>query len=220
MIWLTGSSGPAIREVAVDLGIGLLVTPTASSYANTRDRFAGWAVDNECFTRGDQFDLDAYLAFLDELPRDGCLFAPAPAVIRIVNGCPVGDAAATWERSEPVLPRIRALGFPAALVAQDGWGTVEPHWDAFDCLFIGGSTRFKLSAPTVAIVQEAKARGLWVHMGRVNSEKRLRYAALIGCDSADGNFLRFAPDFNVERIRRWQTNIADRPALPLWPGVT
>ena len=29
-------------------------------------------------------------------------------------------------------------------------------------------------------------RGKWVHMGRVNSTRRIRYAASIGCDSVDG----------------------------------
>ena len=33
---------------------------------------------------------------------------------------------------------------------------------------------------------EAKRRRKWVHMGRVNSERRIRYAASIGCDSIDG----------------------------------
>lgn len=33
---------------------------------------------------------------------------------------------------------------------------------------------------------QAKERGLWVHMGRVNSYRRLRHARRIGCDSVDG----------------------------------
>jgi hypothetical protein len=31
-------------------------------------------------------------------------------------------------------------------------------------------------------------------MGRVNSLKRLRYASAIGCDTADGTYVAFAPD--------------------------
>jgi hypothetical protein len=31
-----------------------------------------------------------------------------------------------------------------------------------------------------------KRAGKWVHMGRVNTDRRIRYAAAIGCDSIDG----------------------------------
>jgi hypothetical protein len=42
------------------------------------------------------------------------------------------------------------------------------------------------------VVAEARQRGIWVHMGRVNSLRRLAYAASIGCDSIDGTqWVRF-----------------------------
>jgi hypothetical protein len=40
-------------------------------------------------------------------------------------------------------------------------------------------------------------------MGRVNSERRYRYAYAIGCDTADGTFLTFGPDTNIRRLRAW-----------------
>jgi hypothetical protein len=41
-------------------------------------------------------------------------------------------------------------------------------------------------------VSEARARGVWVYMGRVNSLRRLAYAAAIGCDWIDGTkWVRF-----------------------------
>ena len=40
-------------------------------------------------------------------------------------------------------------------------------------------------------------------MGRVNSERRYRYAADIGCDSADGTYLTFGPDQNLPRLMAW-----------------
>jgi hypothetical protein len=53
---------------------------------------------------------------------------------------------ATPDARVPVLPKIRALGVPAALVAQDGLEDMidKIPWDSFDVLFIGGSTAFKL----------------------------------------------------------------------------
>jgi hypothetical protein len=44
-------------------------------------------------------------------------------------------------------------------------------------------------------------------MGRVNSYRRLRVAKLIGCNSADGTFLKFAPTENIGRLKRWLDKI-------------
>jgi cobyric acid synthase len=115
----------------------------------------------------------------------------------------VGDAAATLERSAPHLPRIRDLGYPAALVAQDGLELLEVPWRSFDALFIGGTTEWKLGEHVAPLVAEAKARGMHVHMGRVNSRKRWRIAKALGCDTADGTFLAFAPRTNIPRFRMW-----------------
>ena len=71
-------------------------------------------------------------------------------------------------------------------------------------LFIGGTTEWKLGRHARALVREAKQRGKHVHMGRVNSAKRYRYAEAIGCDSADGTFLTFGPDANLPRLLAWQ----------------
>ena len=158
---------------------------------------ATWCADNGCYGKGYPGD-DAWLAWLGTFTpeeRARCLFAVAPDV--------VGDAAATLARSLPWLPKIRDLGYFAALVAQDGLEALEIPWDSFDCLFIGGTTEWKLGPWPIILVAEAKARGKWTHMGRVNSEKRFRYAAKIGCDSADGTFLAFGPDVNLPRLLAW-----------------
>ena len=62
----------------------------------------------------------------------------------------------------------------------------EIPFDKFSSLFIGGSTEYKLSEETANIVRIAKEKDKWIHMGRVNSYKRIRYANSIGCDSVDG----------------------------------
>ena len=56
---------------------------------------------------------------------------------------------------------------------------------------------------------------MWVHMGRVNSARRLKIADEFGCDSADGNFLGCGPDKNLPRMMRWFDQL--RGALsPIW----
>ncbi len=124
------------------------------------------------------------------------------------------DPVATWERSAPVLPFIRLCGLPAALVAQDGFEEMEIDWTAFDCLFLGGSTEWKLSRAAADVAREARAQGLWTHMGRVNSMRRLRYAYLIGIDSVDGTYLAFGPRANGGRLLRWLHALADEDATP------
>jgi len=156
-----------------------------------------WGADNGRFAAPERFVLDEYLAWLAARAHAAptCLFATAPDV--------VGDAVATWDMSALVLESIRAIGLPAALVAQDGMESMNVEWDAFDVLFIGGTTAWKLSHHAKVLTRQAKAYGKWVHMGRVNSLLRLQTAAMWGCDSADGTFLAFGPDKNIPRLLGW-----------------
>lgn len=186
--------------------LGFIDTP---AQGNRRPAGVAWCADNGAFS--DRFDEVKWWRFLldNSHAAADCLFAVAPDV--------VGDAAATIRRSRPWLPKIRELGYPVALVAQDGLtvgnGVLHTEgyegpitWGEFDCLFIGGTDDFKLGAHARALVAEARSRGKWVHMGRVNSERRFEYARAIGCDSADGTFLRFGPDVNLPRLLAWTRN--------------
>lgn len=190
--YLSGAVRPKLQGLRDDLGF--ILTP---NMGNAPDLSAQtWGADNGCFSKPETFNLDRYLDWLAARPAETCLFATAPDV--------VGDAIATLNRSLGVLPKIRALGYKAALVAQDGLERVKSiPWFAFDVLFIGGSTQWKLGAECAAIVRKARELGKWVHMGRVNSFRRLAYAQSIGCNSADGTFLAFGPDQNLPRLTGW-----------------
>lgn len=184
--------------------LGFIDTP---AQGNKRPDGVVWVADNGAFS--DNFNEGKWWRFLvaNANRAADCVFAVAPDV--------VGDAAATLERSLPWLPKIRALGYPAAFVAQDGFEATEVPWDEFDCLFIGGSTGWKLGPYARAAAREAKARGKWVHMGRVNSERRWRYADAIGCDSVDGTFLTFGPDVNLPKLLAWTRNNDQHPLFGL-----
>lgn len=173
--------------------IGMMCTPAEGKSPAAA---AVWAADNGCFGKGYPGDV-GYLGWLDRLAEHvgRCLFATAPDV--------VADAAATLARSGPFLGLIRDRGYPAAFVAQDGLEDLDVPWAEFDALFIGGSTGWKLGRAARRLVAEAKARGKWVHMGRVNSRRRWAYAEYIGCDSVDGTFLAFGPDVNLPRLVSW-----------------
>lgn len=173
--------------------LGFIATP---AQGNRRPSGVTWCADNGCYGKGYPGD-EAWFAWLTAQVEDAttCAFATAPDV--------VGDAEVTLARSEPWLPQIRALGYPAALVAQDGLEAVTAPWDSFDVLFIGGTTAWKLGPDARALIAEAKLRGKPVHMGRVNSRRRYRYAQAIGCDSADGTFLTYGPDKLLPELLAW-----------------
>lgn len=196
-MYLSGCANRAQFEAQIAAGIGLMLTPLAGNRPAWAERVVAWAADTGCFSQGDTFDLWNYLDWLEKFrPAIGnCLFATAPDI--------VGDAAGTLERSAPVLPMIQELGFTPALVGQDGLEKLTVPWDTFGAYFIGGSTRWKLSIESASLVREAKRRGKLVHMGRVNSGKRLVYAARIGCDSSDGTYMRFNPTEAIDRMGRW-----------------
>jgi hypothetical protein len=189
------AANPCGPDVVAAMQAGQLAYIDTPAQRNRRPEGVRWAADNGAFS--DNFDEAKWWRFLEAnaYAAADCLFAVAPDV--------VGDAAATLERSLPWLPKIRALGYPAAFVAQNGIDATGVPWDAFDCLFIGGTTGFKLGSVARAYAAEAKARGKWLHMGRVNSERRFRYARAIGCDSADGTYLTYGPDTNLPKLLAW-----------------
>jgi hypothetical protein len=206
LIYLSGASNDAVRNAAQFYPLGLIVQP-GCKYGTHIASFKWWAADNACFAQGDKFDLNNYLDFLDEVKWHNitCLFATAPDVMQ--------DAKATLDKSEPVLPMLRAKRYKAALVGQDGLESLEVPWEAFDAFFIGGSTEWKLSNGAAWLARQAKRKGKWVHMGRVNSYKRLAYAESIGCDSADGTFIKYGPSVNLPKVIGWLKKI--HPELSL-----
>lgn len=192
--------------------IGHLIVPRAWNPAATLDlRAARWAMDNGGF--GGAFDAGSFVTMLQEFyPHSGCLFVTAPDVISRAG---IGDAAAT-RRLWPFWSRvIRSLGLPPAFVAQDGLLPDQVPWLEMGALFIGGSTTFKESAEVRAVCAYAKARGIWVHWGRVNGKRRYELALKAGADSIDGTGFSMYPDTNIPHVAQWHREIEAQPELGL-----
>lgn len=182
--------------------LGFMLTP---DMGNVAPKDVVLAADNGCFTNPANYSDERFFRFLEsKMPKNRTLFAVAPDVF--------GSHEATVERSLPILAKIRELGFRSAFVAQDGWVESSTPWDELDALFVGGSTEFKFRNGREAVAI-AKRHRKWVHMGRVNSLDRLRAAVGIGCDSADGTFLKFGPDVNWPRLRGWLDAITAQPEM-------
>lgn len=192
MIYLSGHYSAGIARAHPRLGF--MVTPETGYRIPSG---VTWAADNGCFATPELFDIGRYVTWLGTRAdvRDACLFAVAPD--RMAN------AAATLELYPATGRAIRAAGYRAALVAQDGLERLPVPWDDLDCLFVGGTTAWKLSEPAYQLGTEAKRRGKWVHVGRVNGYRRLQNAASAGFDSADGTKLAFGPTANLPMVLTW-----------------
>lgn len=164
------------REMAAGAPVGMLLCPNAGNLAPAK---GAWAADNSAFSG---FNAKKFLQMLAKIEgRADCLWVTAPDV--------VADAASTDALFRYWAKIIRAHRLKVAYVGQDGM-TSLPDADAF---FIGGSTDWKLGHEAATWAKVAKEQGMLVHMGRVNSLRRLRYAQAIGCDSVDGSsFSRFS----------------------------
>lgn len=160
-----------------------------------------WAADNDAFSK---WDADRYRAMLVGLRglSSRPLFVTAPDV--------VGDSAETLRRFREWRGELE--GLPVALVGQDGMQVDDVPWPEVAALFLGGTTEWKMGDDAAALAREAKARGLWLHMGRVNSHRRLLYAKALGCDSADGTQLSWFRDRWLDEFLR---HAAEPPQLLL-----
>ncbi len=170
--------------------LGALITPFSGNKTPTDRVFAG---DNGCFLRYDPTAIIAMMQRIHGTPD--CLFMTAPDV--------VGDAGATLELFKQWRKVIVWFGLPVALVAQDGLERQRVPWSRLDALFIGGSTEWKLGTAAAALAHEAKQRGKWVHMGRVNTRRRLEYAGSLDVDSVDGTQASMFADTHLPWMREY-----------------
>jgi hypothetical protein len=188
LLYLATASGPAVRSAIAAGQLGQIVTPDSGNRVVPGAR---WILDNGCF--GGRWTPERWSHTLERhRATPGCLFAVVADV--------VADSQATFDMWARWWPAGMRRGYRVAYVAQDGCRFIPAGPKA---LFIGGSTKWKLGPEARALVGLAKSRGLWVHMGRVNSLKRLRYAEALGCDSVDGTFLTYGPDTNLPRLLRF-----------------
>ena len=155
------------------------------------DPWASWAADNDAYSGN--FDPQGFTAWLQTLTpfTDRCLFVTCPDVL--------ADHEATIARFQQWQPCITALGFPVAFVLQDGITADPIPWDRIDALFVGGTTHWKLSPEPLRLLHHAGTLGIWRHVGRVNSLKRMLHF-WNHADSFDGTTFAIEPDNNLRRF--------------------
>lgn len=135
-----------------------------------------WCLDNGCFTRYDPPSITKMLERWRGYPY--CKFAVVPDV--------VGNHAETLILWRAWVGTFQRLGYPPAFVLQNGLKMDDIPFGSISAIFIGGDTEFKFSLLVRDVINIARGRDIWVHMGRVNTINRIRYAGAVGVDSVDG----------------------------------
>ena len=162
-----------------------------------------WAMDNGAFSG---FDAGAFVRMLHRFNGiPGCLFVTAPDV--------VGDAACTLDLWPFWSRLIRGVGHAPALVAQDGLRPNDVPWDEIGALFVGGTTAWKEGVEARTLCGVARAKGVWVHWGRVNTKRRYEMARIAGAQSIDGSGFSMYPDTNIPKVTEWERDIEAQPCL-------
>lgn len=197
MRFLVSGTTKSVRSMADRYAnrLGCLLTP---ANGNSVESVVGvglpWAVDNGAFSG---FDADKFTTLLDRI-------AGQPRLLWVA--CP--DVVADWRGTLKLFgqwhPEIYDRGLLVAYVIQDGQPRRQlPLGHGIAAVFIGGTTAFKLSAEAEMLARAAKDAGKLVHMGRVNSRRRLWHAYQIGCDSVDGTSASMFGEKKIPLYMRW-----------------
>jgi hypothetical protein len=202
--------GGATRTVERFPEVGCLVQPRAwASMDRLAESGRWWAADNDCFQR---LDVEAYWSMITRISRvdrSRFLWVACPDV--------VADAQATVNRWLEWFPQLEHLGLPAAFVGQDGIEAIPDQmpWDQMTALFVGGSTAWKLSEHAESLMREAKRRGKLVHIGRVNTKRRVKDVLMMcqAADSMDGKSFSAWPDEKIPLALRWIRQAKSQPSL-------
>lgn len=179
-------------------GWGLIVSATG---AHRTEGFSRYGIDNGAWTahqQGAPWDEAAFRALVGALGA-GADFIVAPDI--------VAGGLTSLRLTERWLPRLDGIGRWRLVAVQDGMAAddVRPLLGHGVGIFVGGSTPWKL-ATVRAWGRLAAETGAYLHVGRVNTARRIALCASAGADSFDGtSATKYAvtlPELDRAR-RRW-----------------
>jgi hypothetical protein len=197
---LVSGATATIRRLAGHPHLGRLTQPRCGNdIAEMAASGLYWAADNDALAG---IDPDRLMDMLDAMATTDlsrCLFGAVPDAVEMTDQGPRGSWEGTlwlfraWRRA------YEARGIPPAIVLQDGATVETVPWGDIAAVFVGGSTAWKLGQEAEGLIRAARARGKWVHVGRVNTERRLKHFDAIGIDSFDGTQFSMFPDTYIPR---------------------
>lgn len=184
MLLLVSGATKTLTKFAGNPHIGQLMTPQSGNKYR-EDMPVG--VDNCAYS---DWDEQKFIRMIDSLAGKKVLWVAAPDFL--------GDARVTSVLYDKWYQEIKVKrNLPIAYVLQDGLDEIGAPYYPYDAVFIGGTTEFKLGGYVRYFVNAAKQHGKLIHMGRVNSFERMKYAIDIGCDSVDGSGFSIEPDRKI-----------------------
>ena len=187
MLLLVNGSTKTVNELISSKYLGKYISPNSHSHQKSIDLIVEqrciWGADNDCYN---SFNQIKYEQMLSRLPRINTMkYLTMPDVL--------GDSEKTLTFFDEWYSKLKNEKLPITLVLQDGCKVKDVPFDKIKSVFVGGTTEYKLSEDVRNIINIAKQKKKWIHMGRVNSNKRIKYAQSIGVDSFDGSsFSMFA----------------------------
>lgn len=178
IIYATGTGTRRNLAAMTAAGWGLLLTP---DHPKLRPGFSAFAIDNGawgCHQRGEKWSPKRWLPLI----RAHGHAAEWCVLPDVVMGGDNSLALSLWW-----LQRAGGMARRWLLAVQDGMTDeqVGRYLSPSVGVFVGGSTEWKeASLPMWGAV--CRERGAWLHVGRVNSARRIRLCAMAGADSVDG----------------------------------
>ncbi|NLP65548.1 hypothetical protein [Paraburkholderia sacchari] len=161
-----------------DAGWHLLLSPKGNSL---KTEGMPYALDNGAWTayqQGQAFDENAFLGAVD-LVGEGAEWIVLPDVVQ--GGMASLEFSLTW------MERLKGIPTKLLIAVQDGvqLEDVAPWLSPAVGIFIGGSTAWK-EATAGAWGSLARRRNCHLHVGRVNTARRIKICAAAGANSIDG----------------------------------
>lgn len=211
MLLLVSGAMTTMDDLAGTPGLGAFWTPATSNDLRRLDAWQmPWGVDNGCFVLHQDKSqarrrqvLDGFMRYVWSRHWDRPV---PPAFIAVPDE--VGNHEATLAAFQLWYGCLKALDLPLAFVAQNGATPANLPWHLLSAVFIGGTPdeageEWKTGPQSAAIIREAKRRGKWVHVGRVNGQRRVRWCVEQGADSIDGSSFSMFPETWIKPGLEW-----------------
>ena len=175
-------SSTTVEEKYFDV-FGIIENVNFNRRTNYLKKGIRWCLDSGTFSR--QFNESIWKNYVESCMefKDTCGFVVIPDVVYNYK-----ETLSMFFKHHSF---PKDLGFKCAFVTQDGQPENEIPFELFDVLFIGGSNEHKLGNGVRNMIELAKSNKKKVHVGRVNSVKRINMFS--DCDSWDGTTLSFEP---------------------------
>ncbi len=187
-------------------GWGLLISRADTNHWHT-EGFNHYVLDNGAWSdhqNNRPFDDETFERLIDQLGARA-RWVVLPDIV--AGGLPSLELSLRWTN------RCLSACPMALLAVQDGMteNDVAPFLGPAIGLFLGGSTPWKIST-MAAWGAFCRRRGVYFHVGRVNTGKRMAMAIAAGADSVDGTSAsRFATTTRMLDLASRQTDLLSPP---------